>query len=425
MKKILSFLCIIIILAGGYYYYNNIYIPSLTPILESEKNKVSITKYYIYGTHLNLEGSIKRINAKFKDVDLILWNTKNGKIKKYVINYSKNVNNVNFNMSDEINKGIFLDNIKEGTYELYLRFTYKKDKQTTYKYYSFDNQTDYETSKYYTLSNKNNQINISSNDNSMFIKVKHKTTKDKVYDIVIDPAKGGIDSGNYGNGTYEKEVTMNMAEKIKANLEKKNIKVRLTRTKDNPKDTEYLDEYNAGGRAVIAQESHAKYLLSLEADSSKNSQNNGISLYTAVGINYDFATKLIKNITEATNLKTSVDTYQRIDYGIYSHNFTEREIGDNMAYYKSKNYKAYKVTTNSNYMYMIRESGGIITGAYVDDSNPEKIGTNPYYKTNVGVEAYVLTLGYLSNKEDIAAMTTNIDKYAEAISNTIIKELKY
>ena len=96
-----------------------------------------------------------------------------------------------------------------------------------------------------------------------------------------------------------------------------------------------------------------------------------------------------------------------------------------MAYYKSKNYKAYNVTTNSNYLYMIRESGGIITGAYVDDSNPEKIGINPYYKTNVGVEAYVLTLGYLSNKEDFDAMTTNIDKYAEAISNTIIKELNY
>ena len=66
---------------GGYYYYQNIYLPSQKPTIEVEKNKVSISKYYIYGTHLNIIGEIKKINAKFTDVDLIFWNTKTGKIK--------------------------------------------------------------------------------------------------------------------------------------------------------------------------------------------------------------------------------------------------------------------------------------------------------------------------------------------------------
>jgi N-acetylmuramoyl-L-alanine amidase len=425
LKKIIFLIAIIIIIVGGYYYYNKIYLPSLIPTIESEKNQASITKYYIYGTHLNLEGNIKKINAKFKNVNLILWNTKTGKSKNYKINYSKNVNNVNFNISDEINNGIYLDEIKRGNYELYLKFTYTKDNKKTYKYYSLNNKTDYKTTTYYTLSKTNRQIKITKNDNSMLIKVQAKTNKEEVYDIVLDPSCGGSDTGAYGNGVYESTVTLEMAEKIKENLEKKKIKVKLTRTKDSLSETEYFDEYNQGGRAVIPQEVHAKYLLSLQATSNNNSKTNGISLYTAVGINYDFASSLIENITKTTNQQTSTNTYQRIDYGIYSHNFTESEINENMNYYEQKGYKKYNVTTNSNYIYMIRETGGIITGAYVDDSNPDKVGVNPYYKTNLGVESYVLTLGYLTNKDDIEAITTNKEKYAEAISNSIIQELKY
>ena len=74
---------------------------------------------------------------------------------------------------------------------------------------------------------------------------------------------------------------------------------------------------------------------------------------------------------------------------------------------------------------MIRESGGIITGAYVDDSNPEKIGVNKYYNSNVGVEAYILELGYLTNNEDFSVITTKKDAYAQAIADTIIEEIKY
>ena len=126
MKKVIIFLIILALLGlGCYYYYSNIYLPSQKPTIEVEKNNVTISNYYIYGTHLNLEGEIKKIKSKFKDVYLILWNTKTGKTKKYKINYTKNVNNLNFNISDEINNGIYLDSISKGSYQLYLRFTYE------------------------------------------------------------------------------------------------------------------------------------------------------------------------------------------------------------------------------------------------------------------------------------------------------------
>ena len=66
MKKILIVLFLIIISIAGYYTYNNIYLPSLIPKIEPEKNnKVAISKYYIYGTNLKMNGSITKINAKY------------------------------------------------------------------------------------------------------------------------------------------------------------------------------------------------------------------------------------------------------------------------------------------------------------------------------------------------------------------------
>lgn len=422
MKKILIIILIILLASGGYYYYNNIYLKNQKPTIEVEKNTATITKYYIYGTHLNIIGNIKKIDANFKDVDLVFWNEKTGKTIKQKLNYTKNVNNLNFNLSDEINDGLFLDKISEGTYRTYLRFTYKDKKTTTTKYYALTNKTDYKSTKYYTLSNKNNKINITTKEQTLTLKV--TKNKDKTYDVILDPQAGGSDKGNSGNGHYEKDITMDMATKVKEKLEAKKIKVKLTRETDLS-DSDYVDEYNEGGRAVISHELNSKYLFSFQTTRSSNAQTNGFSIYTAVGINYDFAAKMVENIINKTNLKTSTTTYQRVDYGIYSHNFTESEIKENMTYYENKGYKPYNVTTDSNYLYMIRETGGIITGAYIDDSNPDKVGVNPYYKSNIGTESYVISLGYLTNQTDITAMTTNKDAYASAIADSIIKELKY
>lgn len=430
MKKIIIILIILAILGGGgYYYYQNVYLPAQKPTLEVEKNSAQISKYYIYGTHLNLEGEIKKINANFEDLDLVMWNAKTGKLKKFEINYKKNVNNVNFNISDEINNGIYLDNIAKGNYRLYLRFKYeesKKDsdkKETTYKYYPLDNTTTYDETTYYTTSKQNKKITISQNKTTMTVKIKDNT--DDVYDVVLDPSCGGVDKGATGNGVYESDITLEMANKVKEKLESKDIKVKLTRTEDSLSDSDYFDEYNDGGRAVISHEVKAKYLFSFQASSSTNPTINGFSINTAANINYDFSAKLVENIVTKTNLKTTTSISHRVDYGIYTHNFTESEIAENMAYYDERGYKPYNVTTDSNYLYMIRESGGIMTGAYVDDSNPEQVGVNKYYNSNVGAEAYIIDLGYLTNQTDFNAITQNQDAYAEAIANTIIEELKY
>lgn len=421
MKKVIIILIVVISLAsGGYYYYNKIYLPSLKPTIEVEKNSATITKYYIYGTHLNIEGNIKKINANFTDASLILWNSQTGTTQKYKINYSKNINNLNFNISDEINTGIYLDSLKTGTYNFYLRLTYE-NKEPKYKYYPLENKTEYPKTTYYTTSSQKNKIEISTITETLSIKI--KSTKQDSYDIVLDPSCGGIDKGTTGNGYNESDITLSLANKVKENLESQNLKVKLTRTEESLSSNEYFEEYNEGGRAIIPYEVHTKYIISFETTSSTNQEKSGFSVYTPANINYSFAARLVENIIEKTNLKTTSNTNYRIDYGIYTHNFTENEIQKKLEYYDSKGYKRYNVTTNSNYLYMIRETGGIITGAYIDESNPEKIGVNPYYNSNIGAEAYVINLGYLTNINDITAMTINQDNYATAISEAIIEEL--
>ena len=49
----------------------------------------------------------------------------------------------------------------------------------------------------------------------------------------------------------------------------------------------------------------------------------------------------------------------------------------------------------------------------------KKILGNPYVNSNVGVETYLLELGYITNKNDMYNMKNNTDKYAEAIYKAI------
>jgi transglutaminase-like putative cysteine protease len=184
-----------------------------------------------------------------------------------------------------------------------------------------------------------------------------------------------------------------------------------------------MDEYNKGGRAVIPNEVKSKYTFSIHINKSGSSKVKGIELYTPSDINYDLAKDIVNNITSNTSLGYSSNRlYKKFD-GIYTHNFTESEVKSTIDGYDEKNYKHYNVTTKSNYLYMIRETGGFMTGAYVDSSNPDKVGVNPYYDSNIGNESYLLELGYISNSTDVNTLKEEQDALAKAISDSIIKEI--
>ena len=72
---------------------------------------------------------------------------------------------------------------------------------------------------------------------------------------------------------------------------------------------------------------------------------------------------------------------------------------------------------------MLREPGGVVTGAYIDGRNPKKPG-NPYYNSNHGCESYLVELGYLSSSTNLNILLSEKEKYVEAIVEAIKEELK-
>ncbi len=112
----------------------------------------------------------------------------------------------------------------------------------------------------------------------------------------------------------------------------------------------------------------------------------------------------------------------KADDGVYVRVLTESDIEDAEEYALEHGYKPYNIREDTPYLYMIRETGGIATGAYVDGRNPI-YGTNKYCYSNIGVEGYLLELGYINNSKDLSNILNNQDGYVEGIVNAIKSEL--
>lgn len=420
MKKVL--LVILLLLFGGFCYFYFFKTEKEIAKVEVEDNVVNISKYYTYATYLNMEGSLELTDINFEDVVLSIYN---GEFEDYEINYDVSGTKLTFNLSDEINRGLYLDNINRGTYYLFLKITYinyENEDEKIIKYYKINNTTDYKDTTYYTMSKKDNKIKINSDNDypTMMFNVE-ENTKDDVVDFVIDPGHGGMDGGAEAFGYCERDFTYNLSIAIGNKIKEAGYTVAYTR--DELSQNEILEEYNEHGRAVIPSEKHAKYVLSIHFNSSDASYVKGLEVYAPIDINYDFARSLVKNITTETGLEISPRKTYKLESGIYGHNFSQVDIQNSLDNYEKKGYTPYDITTNSNYYYMIRETGGIVTGAYVDDKN-EKVGTNPYYNSNTGAEAYVLELGYITNSQDLEIIKDKHEEYAKAISNAVVESFE-
>ena len=408
MKKFLFVLLLLFFAFGGYILYDT-YFSNKIPVLKTEEEIVDIDKLFVYGTHLNLHGNV----VNDSNLDLVLYN---GDFLEYKIKITDN----DFDLAEVINDGIYLENIPIGTYYAFLRSSNKDENgKDVYKYYTLNNKTKYDETVYYTFSNTGNKIVINTeNDiyNTLMFTVSKNTDKG-VYDIVIDAGHGGMDSGAIKNGYKEADMTMELALSLKEKLEKYGVSVKLTREKDQLTNNEKLNDYGIHGRAVIPHEVNAKYVFSLHMNSNSSVSVNGLEVYTPANINYDFAKKLVNNITTMADIGISNNKINKKFNGIYTRTFTEEDIANSKKEHLSKNMVPYEITTKTNYYFMIRETGGIMTGAYVDKRN-EEIKENPYFDSNVGVEAYLLELGYLSNKKDLDNIINNLDKFTDAISMT-------
>lgn len=97
-----------------------------------------------------------------------------------------------------------------------------------------------------------------------------KNTK-KVYTIVLDAGHGGKDSGNQSNGIYEKDITLKIAQKIKAMNTNNSFKFYLTRDSDNFMS---LDE-----RVKKINGLKPDLVISIHVDSYTDADKEGVVIY--------------------------------------------------------------------------------------------------------------------------------------------------
>ncbi len=433
MKKIIWLIILIILTVLGYYFYKDyngfIEEKKKENILDKiEKESVVITKWSIYGTSLNIGGNLNlNINTNLiENIKLVFHGEKN---KEFDINYNINNNSINFNINDKINKGIYLDDIEVDKYIILLKIKLKTE-ENNIKLYTLNNETKYSDAEYYTLTknNKNNIIKVyfdkKGKINYMKIDVNQVELPENVYDFSIDPGHGGDDSGAFVNKTNESDVVLEYGKMLKKELEKLGFKVFISRNNSKSKNMGVFESYNKDGRVNIIQKSKAKYNLSIHLNSANvKMQKGGVEIYIPNNIDYSFASSIVDNIIESANTTYSPNMAFRIDKGIYYRYFDEEALEKSKKDAAKYNYKLYEIDNNTPYMYIVRELGGINTNAYVDGRN-KRYGKNLYYNNNIGIESYLLELGFMVNDNDFNNLINNKESYVRGIIKAFEKKFK-
>lgn len=148
----------------------------------------------------------------------------------------------------------------------------------------------------------------------------------------------------------------------------------------------------------------------------------GVEVYAPNNSNLKFASILAKNIVESANTNYSYKQSFRAGKGVYVRTFTTSDINESISEAREYGFSPYHITTDTNYYFAIRETGGYMTGAYIDGRYKD-YAKNDYYNSNVGVESYILELGYINYLEDLNNLTDNAQGYITGIVNAFREEL--
>jgi N-acetylmuramoyl-L-alanine amidase len=374
------------------------------------KGNVYVDEIYIYGRYFNIKG---HADFNLDEAFLIFVDSTFNETK-----YDLSVNENKFYLSDKINGGLNLEDIKYDNSTILL--------MSNDKYYPLINNSNYENTDYYTISNFNKtnylEFVFSKFKDVSFLKLKCKNilVPNDVYDIVIDPGHGGADVGAVSGNIYESNISLSISNLIKKKLEDEGFKIKLTREDDsNP------GPYGEGGRATIPYEVKAKIFLSVHVNSTPHSIiSGGTEVYASPNMNYDFAYNIASKIKEYANSTYSSLQLYKVKDGVYVKNLSKQDIEEARESAKNSGYTYYEnVTTNTPWYFYNRETGGYMTGAYMDGRN-KVYPANPYYNSNMGIEGYLLELGYITCKNDLNNLINNQDGYAKGITKAIVEELK-
>lgn len=438
LKKLFRF-SVIVLMFVGIFFGLNVAVRRLFPNIEKKEaeanifNKIQstsigLTNFYTYGRAFNVSGKISNISKdNFESVRLVITDGLEFE-ESYNLNYEFSENNLVFSSSEKINSGIILDKLENSKYYILLRL--KVNNSVNPKYYSFSNASNNEGFDYYSVTqdgkNKKAAISFLTKEFAekeytvLTIDVSDTELPNEVYDIVIDAGHGGKDSGEKQGDITEADVTLDYAKTLKTSLESKGFKVKLTRDEDNTDSFTYNNMYDENGRISLACGSKAKLMISLHLNNGTNDLS-GFEIYSPCKSNLEFAEQMANCIKSNTSINYSNNKSFKEKDGVYLRNFTQNEIKASSDTSKSKGFEPYLITTDTPYLYTIREVGGVATGAYADGRNTA-YSKNQYYDSNQGIECYQLELGYIKN--DLNTILNEKESYIKAITEAILNYTK-
>ena len=341
-----------------------------------QEKEANLTAFYTYGRAFNFKGNITNINKEnFESAKIYI--TDGGLYEKeYDLAYEFDGTTLNFLSNKELNSGLILDDLSNAEYYVFLRL--KLNNSADPRFYTFDDKSECKNIDYYTITKdgKNRKADIGfesikyNEKECDFLKISltDSNLPDDVYDVVIDAGHGGSDPGETRDGIKEADISLDYAKSFKTVLEEEGYKVKLTRDDENSSMYNYTNMYDTDGRITEACRSKAKLMISFHVNQGDNGLR-GLEIYAPCKANLVFAKEKANNIKENSGIEFSNNSsYRRIE-GVYIKNFTKNVIAQYADTANKKGYEPYNITTETPYLYTIREVGGIATGAYVDGRN--------------------------------------------------------
>lgn len=296
------------------------------------------------------------------------------------------------------NKGIDLSQLDEGRYFIHFN---------NIPIYSHTKVSDV----WYTVMRNgvSNQITLETYQGMLSINVnKVNEQPENVYDILIDPGHGGLDTGTAFNNLLESEESLKISEYIASRLKDHGLKVKLTRTEDvdpagkgnfNYNESPYYNE----GRVEQVYRYQAKYMISNHLNSYDKSLE-GFEVYTSVASTNEWAENVVQALIESgQGSRDSEKSEFRVSEGSYKKYFLCTESDYESNYGCDNEYM--------DYLYIIRETGGEIS-----QSSALLKYNDSYTKIpNYGAETMLIEYAYIDNVKDSEEWKSGWKNYGEAV----------
>ncbi len=386
----------------------------LPELSDSGLQAATLTRCTLYGTAFGVQITLPQDAPAFTRAQLVL--SMGQSRQTWPLQY--NEESTALVLSGLINQGVDIQQLPVGQGSFTLQLTGEDGTAIEWRLDPAPAAEELPLNRYTVTQNGANRlVTFYAGQNTLCLTVETCALPEEVYDIVLDPGHGADDGGSVWQEVYEKDVVLQIAKLTKAALEERGYKVFMTRDgTEDPEDMMAYTMYEPDGRVNTAQSCGAKLCLSLHLNSlDEYVSQGGVQIYAADKMQYGFAGLLAQSIADAAGTCLSDMAYYRIADGVFCRTMTRQDLDDLDAYAARKNFTPFDIPVGANYYYIIRETGGVITGAYMDGRNPD-YGTNLYLDSNIGVETYLCELGFLSVKTDRTLLLQNPEGYAKGIA---------